>query len=385
MILSLVILTGKGSLYLTPIEEVSAPYLFSLSDWEIRNIFSKWLYEVKVKFNDPDILVNADHFVYDHLEALHAEENNINYSVDYESRENIVHDKNIQFIRESLEDIIEGKVSEVLGEENIGYFQPLSGIKIHFPPVDITIQEPPKLLVVSHRNRIDLIETVLLKTDVTVDEMVELEDVITKQFDLSALILDLGGIATYPSILPPRKSLESFLIVTAHEWLHHYLFFKPLGREYWTDSTMTSINETVANMFGEEIGLKAYRKFPERVILDSKENSSAITNEFDFRKELRETRRRVDDLLNQEQVELAEVYMNERRIVINDNGYYIRKLNQAYFAFNGTYADHPASVSPIASQLDQIRNSSDSLSDFIDKVSQVSTHAEFLDLVDRHE
>ena len=330
-------------------------------------------------------MVNADHFVYGHLEALYAEENNINDSVDYESRENIVHDKDIQFIRESLEDIIEGKVSEVLGEENIGYFQLLNGFEIHFPPVDITIQEPPKLLVVSPRNRIDLIETVLLKTDMTVDEMVELEDVITKQFDLSALILDLGGIATYPSILPPGKSLESFLIVTAHEWLHHYLFFKPLGREYWTDSTMTSINETVANMFGEEIGLKAYRKFPERVISDSTENSSAITNEFDFRKELHKTRKRVDDLLNQGQVELAEVYMNERRIVINDNGYYIRKLNQAYFAFNGTYADHPASVSPIASQLDQIRNSSDSLSDFIDKVSQVSTHAEFLDLVDRHE
>ncbi len=77
--------------------------------------------------------------------------------------------------------------------------------------------------------------------------------------------------------------------------------------------------------------------------------------------------------------------MDIRKKLFNENGYNIRKLNQAYFAFNGTYADHPASVSPIASQLDQIRNSSDSLSDFIDKVSQVSTHAEFLNLVDRHE
>ena len=56
-------MTGKGSLYLTPVEEVSAPYLFSLSDWEIRNIFSKWLYEVRVKFNDSDVLVDADDFV----------------------------------------------------------------------------------------------------------------------------------------------------------------------------------------------------------------------------------------------------------------------------------------------------------------------------------
>ncbi|MCH2507261.1 MAG: hypothetical protein MK035_02095 [Dehalococcoidia bacterium] len=378
-------MTGKGSLYLTPVEEVSAPYLFSLSDWEIRNIFSKWLYEVRVKFNDSDVLVDADDFVYEYLEALHAEENSINHSVVHEPLVNILHDRDIQSIRESLEDIIEGKVSEVLDEENIGYFQPLSGIKIHFPPVHITIQEPPKLLVVSTRDRIDLIETVLLKTDIAVNEMEELEDVITEQFDLSALILDLGGIATYPSILPPDKSLESFLIITAHEWLHQYLFFKPLGREYWTDSTMTSINETVASMFGEEVGLKAYRKFPERVNSDSEENLPAITHEFDLRKELRETRIKVDELLNQGQVELAELYMNERQTVINDNGYYFRKLNQAYFAFNGTYGDHPASISPIASQLDQIRNSSDSLADFIGKVSQVATHAEFLDLVERHE
>ena len=105
---------------------------------------------------------------------------------------------------------------------------------------------------------------------------------------------------------------------------------------------------------------------------------------FNFREELHETRKRVDDLLNQGHIQLAELYMEERRRFINDNGYYIRRLNQAYFAFNGTYADHPASVSPIGSQLELIRNSSDSLADFIDKVSQISDYAEFLDLVDSH-
>ena len=147
---------------------------------------------------------------------------------------------------------------------------------------------------------------------------------------------------------------------------------------------MTSINETVANIFGAEIGVKTYGKFQKPVISIEKEKPYDIMAGFNFREELHETRTGVDDLLNQGHIQLAELYMEERRRFINDNGYYIRRLNQAYFAFNGTYADHPASVSPIGSQLELIRNSSDSLADFIDKVSQISDYAEFLDLVDSH-
>ena len=384
LIFALLMLTGKGSLYLTPIEQISTPHLFSLSDWETRNIFDKWLYAVKVKFNTSDVLVDDDHFVYDHLEIVNAAENTVSTLFGDETEANLLSDSDIKFVRNSLEAIIERKVSETLREEGIGYFQPLGMAKVHFPPVDITIQPTPKLLVISPRNRIDLIETVLLKTDMTTDEMEALEDLVAEKFDLSALILNLGGIATYPSILPPNKSLESLLVVTAHEWLHHYLFFKPLGRKYWADANMTSINETVANIFGAEIGVKTYGKFQKPVISIEKEKSYDIMAGFNFREELHETRTGVDDLLNQGHIQLAELYMEERRRFINDNGYYIRRLNQAYFAFNGTYADHPASVSPIGSQLELIRNSSDSLADFIDKVSQISDYAEFLDLVDSH-
>ncbi len=37
----------------------------------------------------------------------------------------------------------------------------------------------------------------------------------------------------------------------------------------------------------------------------------------------------------------AENYMEERRQFINSHGYGIRKLNQAFFAFYGAYADQP--------------------------------------------
>ena len=385
LILSIVILTGKGSLYLTPIEEVSVSYLFSLSDWEAQNIFNKWLHVVKVKFNTPNDLVDDNHnLVYDYLDILNAEQNIITHTQDRSNfyEDELLIDRNVKHIRDSLEWILEEKLSEVLVEEDIGYLQPFGIAKIHFPPVDIRIQSPPKLLVVSPRNRIDLIETVLLKSDMNVDEIESLEDVLFQKFDLSVLILDLGGIATYPSLLPQGKSLESLLIVAAHEWLHHYIFFKPLGRKYWSDSNMTVINETLASMFGEDIGHKVYEKFQTPIISIDKGKRSNVVDGFDFRKELNQTRRGVDEFLSEGEPRLAELYMEERRRFINNNGYYIRKLNQAYFAFNGTYADHPGSVSPIGSQLKQIKDSSDSLSDFVNKVSQVSDYEEFLHLVD---
>ena len=50
---------------------------------------------------------------------------------------------------------------------------------------------------------------------------------------------------------------------------------------------------------------------------------------------------RVDELLVQGEIEGAEQYMEERRLFFWENGYRIRRLNQAYFAFHGAYADEP--------------------------------------------
>ncbi len=53
------------------------------------------------------------------------------------------------------------------------------------------------------------------------------------------------------------------------------------------------------------------------------------------------TRVHVDELLAAGKITEAETYMDQRRQVFWDNGYPIRKLNQAYFAFYGAYADVP--------------------------------------------
>jgi hypothetical protein len=50
------------------------------------------------------------------------------------------------------------------------------------------------------------------------------------------------------------------------------------------------------------------------------------------------TRVQADALLAEGKIDEAEAYMEQRRQLMWDNGYQIRKLNQAYFAFYGAYA-----------------------------------------------
>ena len=56
------------------------------------------------------------------------------------------------------------------------------------------------------------------------------------------------------------------------------------------------------------------------------------------------TRVTVDQLLADGKVEEAEAYMEERRQYFIANGYRMRRLNQAYFAFHGAYASAPGAA-----------------------------------------
>ncbi|MFN2146414.1 MAG: hypothetical protein ACK2T7_13765, partial [Anaerolineales bacterium] len=106
---------------------------------------------------------------------------------------------------------------------------------------------------------------------------------------------------------------------------------------------------------------------------------------FDFRYEMYKTRVRVDELLAQGDVEKAEKYMEYRRGVFWENGYQIRKLNQAYFAFHGAYADSPVSSAgedPVGAAVRQLREQSNSLIAFIDAISKVKSYAQLLALVE---
>ena len=67
-----------------------------------------------------------------------------------------------------------------------------------------------------------------------------------------------------------------------------------------------------------------------------------------------------------------------------ENGYNIRKLNQAYFAFSGAYADTGGATGadPIGPMLLEMRENSPSLREFMDAVAPINSYEEMLDVYD---
>ena len=97
---------------------------------------------------------------------------------------------------------------------------------------------------------------------------------------------------------------------------------------------------------------------------------------FDFRAEMHETRVTADALLADGKIEEAESYMEQRRQLFWQNGYLLRKLNQAYFAFHGAYADVPggaAGEDPVGPAVRALREQSDSLADFINTIAWMTS------------
>ena len=85
-------------------------------------------------------------------------------------------------------------------------------------------------------------------------------------------------------------------------------------------------------------------------------------------KRQRETRLNTEEMLSNGQIVEAEAYMEGRRQFMEDNGRFIRKLNQAFFAFYGSYATGAGSVSPIGDQLEQLRLEAGSIGEFVKTV-----------------
>ncbi|GAH79323.1 unnamed protein product, partial [marine sediment metagenome] len=102
---------------------------------------------------------------------------------------------------------------------------------------------------------------------------------------------------------------------------------------------------------------------------------------FDFNREMREIRKTVDKYLAQGEIEQAEEFMEQKRQYLASMGRYIRKLNQAYFAWHGTYADRPTSISPIGVELKKLRSQSASLKDFLNTVAVMTSRQDLSDSI----
>jgi hypothetical protein len=285
-------------------------------------------------------------------------------------------------IENSVEWILEGRLTSVL--KDAALTREL-GRDVIWPPVNVEFEEPPAVLVTSPRDRIERGRDRLLQSELSVDDRIRIESEKESDGETSALVVNIGAIAMYPAIVPPRTDYRSTLQTIAHEWVHHYLYWSPLGRSFYRSDKLSTLNETVANIAGDELGDIMWARYPldeapalvsSRRLQASGASAGGDTEPFDFGAEMRKLRLDVDALLEAGEVEEAERLMEERRQVFVENGYYIRRINQAYFAFHGTYADTPASSDPIGPKMLDLRDRSASLEQFLEAARELESEAD---------
>ena len=305
-----------------------------------------------------------------------------------------------------VESVLQQQIQEEIRRAGLG----LPGLGLHgmglrgiglrdivWPPVQFAFVEPPLKLTVSARDRITTLHSRVLQAEYDPVTLEESERAIEDRTDLSAHISRIGGMAVFPAMVVESSSLEWVLATVAHEWVHHYLFLFPLGVRYATSDDLTTLNETVADIVGVEIAARLKRRLydtaqpsAEAAGGSNQDGSCACSAAdtwthtyeleqsrwerygrplpFGFQRAMRETRLHVDTLLEAELVETAETYMEGRRRFLAANGYHLRVLNQAYFAFHGSYATGAAASNPIGPMLQQLRAESDDLAHFLGQV-----------------
>jgi len=394
-----IMLPQTDTFRLSPAKTTASEYLFSLAGWEVVNVPYKW-YQLLLKAlpgDDPsreERLVSLDRYLQlarmvrkekERLDGLTFRSSSTmatgsirdrsERSTDY--LDELTAEK--EAVRADAEGAIESELSAVLIEENL-----TSMFGFLFPPVDLRFDRPPTVLVVSPRDRIELTETVLLHADVPPMERDRLETELLERYDLSALVADLGGIATYPSLVNDLRELRSISRLAAHEWLHQYFTFHSLGRHYRSSSEMLAINETAADMAGRELGDTLFARMGGDLSVSESRYLSVEQRNPAFTREMRETRQRTEELLDEGKIVEAERYLKERWWFLRLRGIGLRKLNQAYFAFYGSYAASAASVSPIGAQLAELRQRFSGVGGFLKTVVTISNYDEYLELLERY-
>lgn len=280
---------------------------------------------------------------------------------------------------------LEMQVTEILHELGLTLGgQPMPWVLYHISPL-------PQNLVVSERSKIQQTTSYLLDPNLTTEQAETIEGLVDAKMDVSSLVVPVGGIALYPTMVMRTTALNWLSDTIAHEWIHIYLAYQPLGWKYDSSPEVRTMNETTASIAGNEIGrMLLERYYPELTHrYDSTRQLAAVQTgiigpdtfppPFDFRAEMYKTRIHADELLAEGKIEEAESYLESRRQVFWAHGYAIRKLNQAYFAFYGAYADAPggpAGEDPVGPAVRELRARSASLKDFLDQIGRMGSFEE---------
>ena len=397
MLIATILVIPRSTRVLSPAASAARGYEYGLARWEISNFLDKWLHRAQelipgVGASEQEKRQRLARYLELNEQIAVAQrglnrvaaaaEPNEDELTSLEDRLDELKSER-RSLRNDVEEFLESSIDAVLRELDIGEIGPLT-----WPPVDFRLDPTPRVLVTSPRDRIDRVESILIDADITVTEREKIEQQLLDDANLSGIVLGTGGVATFPTVIPEDQDLLSTLDVAAHEWLHAYLIFQPLGRAYWKSDDLTTLNETLANLFGEEVGRAAYERVtgetlpPPEPFIPETPPAEDDPDAFSFRVFMRETRLRTDDLLAAGDIDGAEAYMEQRRVELQDHGIFIRKINQAYFAFNGSYGDNPASVSPIGNQVQEFRKYVENAGELVKAIQGAGSYDDFLERLD---
>jgi hypothetical protein len=153
------------------------------------------------------------------------------------------------------ESVIQGQATQMLSEQGLTLLgQPTPPVLYHVSPL-------PMNLVISRRDKIEQINAVSLQPDIALEDQIKIEDDVAGAMDASTLIVPVGGIGAYPTMVMRTEYFEWQVGTVVHEWTHNFLSLRPLGVNYGTTPELRIINETTASIVENEIGpllLKRY-------------------------------------------------------------------------------------------------------------------------------
>lgn len=368
------------------IEAAADAHGYDIVTWEVRNFPEKWLYKLGHLFDhrsrgEEDAALSRYFALTDRIANL---ERDAPSSPDLKAAQD-----ERDGIETEVEDIIEGRMTDILKAQGLTIGPPpFTDMKLVFPPVDFKLAAPPRVLAVSPRGKIELDRSYLLNPGLSLDTVLKIEQDTeagnTASGGVSTLVVNSGGLATYPSVVSDEDSYDGVIDTAFHEWTHQYLVFFPLGSSYFGSDETRTLNESVANLSGHELAKLYFERYgtlesspsPAPSPMPPPAPTASPAAAFDFTKEMRALHQQVVDMLARGQVIQAETLMNQKRDDFQQHGYFIRRLNQAYFAFFGSYADTPGSIDPIGPKLQTLLDRAGSPGEFLRRARAITSRAD---------
>jgi hypothetical protein len=212
------------------------------------------------------------------------------------------------------EDILQQQVGAVLKDWGLTTGgQPLPPLLYHVTPL-------PLALITSPRDKIVQDQDISLQADLKIEDQARLEKEVEAGLNVSALVVPVGGIGIYPTMVLAVDDLPWQANTISHEWTHNYLTLRPLGLNYETTPELRTMNETTASIVGKEVGDEVIKRYypelapppPPPAVASKPEPAQPqpaapqSPPPFNFNKEMHLTRITADALLKEGKIKEAE-------------------------------------------------------------------------------